>query len=38
MGTNLTDESYIPHLSRFKNIGIHNMGRNILLKLLVPIG
>lgn len=38
MGSNLTDEAYIPHLSRFKNIGIHNMGRNILLKLIIPIG
>ena len=38
MGSNLTDASYIPHLSRFKNIGIHNMGRNIILKILVPIG
>ena len=38
MGANLTDEAYIPHLSRFKNIGIGNMGRNILLKLIVPIG
>ena len=38
MGANLTDEAYIPHLSRLKNIGIGNMGRNIILKLIVPIG
>ncbi len=28
-GTNLTDKTYINHLSRFKSEGIYNMGRNI---------
>ncbi|WP_338359813.1 TonB-dependent receptor [Yeosuana marina] len=28
-GTNLTDKTYINHLSRFKTEGIYNMGRNI---------
>ena len=26
---NLLDEEYYDHLSRFKNMGIHEMGRNI---------
>lgn len=38
LGTNITDEAYIPHLSRFKRIGIHSPGRNIVLKLTIPIG
>lgn len=38
VGTNLTDRAYIPHLSRFKQIGIHHPGRNIVLKLIIPIG
>lgn len=38
IGSNLTDRSYIPHLSRLKNIGICSMGRNITLKLIVPWG
>jgi len=36
IGSNLTDQAYMPHLSRLKNIGIANMGRNISFKLIVP--
>ena len=36
IGTNLTDRSYMPHLSRLKYIGIANMGRNVTVKLVVP--
>ena len=36
IGTNLTDTVYVPHLSRLKDIGIYNMGRNIVLKLEIP--
>ena len=36
IGTNLTDAVYVPHLSRLKDIGIYNMGRNIVLKLEIP--
>lgn len=38
IGGNLTDESFAPHLSRLKNIGIFNMGRNLTVRLVVPIG
>ena len=37
IGSNLTDAVYAPHLSRLKDIGIYNMGRNITFKLVVPI-
>jgi iron complex outermembrane receptor protein len=30
---NLTDEQYVDHLSRFKNFGLRDMGRNIVLTL-----
>ena len=36
IGSNLTDRSYMPHLSRLKYIGIANMGRNLSFKLVVP--
>ena len=36
IGTNLTDAVYVPHLSRLKDIGIYNMGRNVALKLEIP--
>ena len=36
IGTNLTDTVYVPHLSRLKDIGIYNMGSNIVLKLEIP--
>ncbi|MEP7265791.1 MAG: TonB-dependent receptor [Bacteroidota bacterium] len=36
--TNLTDEQYFSHLSLVKNIGIHEMGRNIGFRLLLPFG
>ena len=35
-GSNLTNQAYMPHLSRLKYIGIANMGRNISFKLAVP--
>ena len=34
---NLTDEVYFDHLSRLKYVGIHNPGRNITLKLEIPL-
>ncbi len=34
--SNLTDEIYMPHLSRLKYIDIGNMGRNVTFKLLIP--
>jgi iron complex outermembrane receptor protein len=34
-GTNLTDVKYFDHLSRFKNYGIYNMGRNIILNFSI---
>ena len=36
IGTNLTDAVYVPHLSRLKDIGIYNMGRNVALKVEIP--
>ena len=36
IGSNLTDAIYAPHLSRLKDIGIFNMGRNITFKMVVP--
>ena len=45
-GTNLTDRAYQSHLSRLKYAdvnpvtgrrGVSNMGRNIMLKVVVPI-
>ena len=38
LGTNLTDQAYIPHLSRLKLLGIRNPGRSIIVKLVIPIG
>lgn len=35
-GRNLTDKSYIDHLSRFKEIGVANIGRNITFGVSVP--
>lgn len=35
---NLTDKKYYDHLSRFKEAGIYNMGRNITAGLNVPFG
>lgn len=37
MGNNLLGAQYYDHLSRFKNYGIHNIGRNIQLMLRVPL-
>ena len=36
IGSNLTDQAYMPHLSRLKYIGIANMGRNVTFKIVVP--
>ena len=36
IGSNLTDQTYMPHLSRLKYIGIANMGRNVAVKMVVP--
>lgn len=36
IGSNLTNQVYLPHLSRLKYIGIANMGRNVNFKLVVP--
>lgn len=35
-GNNLLDKNYFDHLSRFKEYGIHNIGRNISLNLNYP--
>lgn len=37
IGTNLTDQAYMSHLSQLKYIGIAGMGRNLVLKLIVPL-
>jgi iron complex outermembrane receptor protein len=37
MGNNLFDVAYYDHLSRLKYMGIHNMGRNVSLKLEFPL-
>ena len=37
-GSNLTNESWQSHLSRLKDIGILGMGRNIQIKIILPIG
>jgi iron complex outermembrane receptor protein len=36
IGSNLTNQAYMPHLSRLKYIGIANMGRNVTVKMVVP--
>ena len=36
IGSNLTDEAYMPHLSRLKYMGIAQMGRNVTFKVMVP--
>lgn len=37
MADNLLDTAWQSHLSRLKEVGIYNMGRNITVKLIVPI-
>jgi iron complex outermembrane recepter protein len=37
-GANLLNTPYTDHLSRLKQVGIQNMGRNITLGLLIPFG
>ena len=37
IGDNLTDKVYVDHLSRLKYVGIRNPGRNITLKLEIPL-
>ena len=36
IGSNLTNQAYMPHLNRLKYIGIANMGRNVAVKMIVP--
>ena len=36
-GNNLLNRNYYDHLSRFKEYGIHNIGRNIIVHLKYPI-
>jgi iron complex outermembrane receptor protein len=35
-GNNLLNRNYYDHLSRFKEYGIHNIGRNIIIHLSIP--
>jgi iron complex outermembrane recepter protein len=35
-GNNLLNKNYYDHLSRFKDYGIHNIGRNIVLHMNIP--
>ena len=37
MADNILNTAWQSHLSRLKEIGIYNMGRNITVKLIVPI-
>lgn len=37
-GDNLTDVKYYDHLSRLKQVGIYNMGRNVTVGLVIPVG
>jgi len=37
LADNLTDAAWQSHLSRLKEVGIYNMGRNFTIKLLIPI-
>ena len=37
IGDNLTDKVYVDHLNRLKYVGIRNPGRNITLKLEIPL-
>ena len=36
-GNNLLNTNYYDHLSRFKEFGIHNIGRNIVLHMNIPL-
>jgi iron complex outermembrane receptor protein len=35
-GNNLLNKNYYDHLSRFKEYGIHNIGRNIVVRVTIP--
>jgi len=37
-GANLTDTKYYDHLSRLKEVGICNIGRNITIGVVIPVG
>ncbi len=37
-GDNLTNVKYFDHLSRLKEVGIYNMGRNVTIGLIIPFG
>ena len=36
MADNLLDTAWQSHLSRLKEVGIYNMGRNFTIKLIIP--
>ncbi len=36
-GNNLLNKNYYDHLSRFKDYGIHNIGRNIVVNMNIPL-
>ena len=36
IANNLLNENYFDHLSRFKDYGIHNIGRNIVMHITIP--
>ena len=37
VGENLTDKIYVDHLNRLKYVGLRNPGRNLTLKLEIPL-
>ena len=37
VGENLTDRVYVDHLNRLKYVGLRNPGRNVTLKLEIPL-
>ena len=37
VGENLTDKVYVDHLNRLKYVGLRNPGRNVTLKLEIPL-
>jgi len=37
-GTNLLDKKYFDHLSRLKEVGIYNMGRQVTFGVVIPFG
>ena len=35
---NLFNRAYVSHLNRLKDMDIYNMGRNVCVKLVIPVG